>query len=81
MALSQVGNDAGEAAHDAGPPRQREPFAPQRLDADDSLLDAIRRTLAPGDPVARLLALWPPPPARPVRLPPVRRDARRAGAT
>jgi hypothetical protein len=72
MALSQVGNVAGEAAHVAGVPRPREPFAAQRS-SDDSLLDAVRRTLAPGDPVARLLALWPAPPAQAVGSPPRRR--------
>jgi hypothetical protein len=61
MALSQVGNVAGEAALDAGTPRQREPFVPQPTNTDDPLLDAIRRGLVPRDPVARLLALWPPP--------------------
>jgi hypothetical protein len=71
MALSQVGNAAGEAAHVSGVPRPREPFVPQ-LSSDDSLLDSIRRTLAPGDPIARLLALWPAPPARAVGSPPRR---------
>ena len=61
MALSQVGNAAGEAALDAGMPRQREPFVPRPTNADDPLLEAIRRGLVPRDPVARLLALWPPP--------------------
>jgi hypothetical protein len=73
MALSQVGNAAGEAAHVAGVPRPREPFVPQRS-SDDSLLDSIRRTLAPGDPIARLLALWPAPPAQAVGSPPRRRQ-------
>jgi hypothetical protein len=76
MALSQVGNAAGEAALDAGTPRQREPVAPRRP-ADDHLLDAIRRGLSPGDPVARLLALWPPPPARAIQVSPARRPAGR----
>lgn len=34
--------------------------------AADTLLEAVRRGLAPGDPVARLLAGWTAPPARPV---------------
>jgi len=68
MALSQVGNAAGEAALDAGMPRQREPFVPRPTNADDPLLEAIRRGLVPRDPVARLLALWPPPPARAVEV-------------
>ena len=116
MALSQIGNAAGEAAHDAGASRQREPFVPHpaaphpaapqpaapptaspaRAAVDgppvtppavartlaaraqvarpvepsgataDLLLDAIRRSLAPGDPVARLLATWPAPAVRAV---------------
>ena len=53
MALTQVGSAAG--------------FAPQRSTADDTvLLDAIRRGLAPGDPVARLLAGWTVAPVRAV---------------
>ena len=51
MALTPVGSAAG--------------FAPQRSTADD-LLDAIRRALVPGDPVARLLADWPAAPVRAV---------------
>ncbi len=43
-----------------------QPPAPRSADGDDRLLDAIRRGLAPGDPVARLLASWPVPPARAV---------------
>ena len=66
MALSQVGNAAGEGAHDAGSTRLREPSVPRRTDSDDSLLDAIRRALVPGDPIARLLAGWPAPPVRAV---------------
>ena len=71
MALSQVGNAAVEAAHVAALPRPREPFVPQRS-SDDSLLDSIRRALAPGDPIAHLLARWPAPPARAVGSPPRR---------
>jgi hypothetical protein len=74
MALSQIGNAAVEAAHVTGVPRPREPFAPQRS-SDDSLLDSIRRTLAPGDPIAHLLARWPVPPAQAVGSPPRRRES------
>jgi hypothetical protein len=70
MALSQVGNAAGEAALDAGTPRQREHCVPQPTNTDDSLLDAIRRGLVPRDPVARLLALWPPAPVPAVEVVP-----------
>jgi hypothetical protein len=97
MALSQIGNDAGEAAHDAGIVRQREPFlaplsvaqpsAPRPVVAQplvalgdtaaDALLEAIRRGLAPGDPVARLLAHWPAPSVQAVAVPrAVREQAR-----
>jgi hypothetical protein len=79
MALSQVGNAAGEGAHDAGTTRHREPSVPQRTDSDDSLLDAIRRALVPGDPIARLLARWPAPPVRAVG--PLPRRSRGAAAT
>ena len=34
--------------------------------AADTLLEAVRRGLAPGDPVARLLAGWTAPPTRAV---------------
>jgi hypothetical protein len=80
MALSQVGNVAGEAAHAAGVPRPREPFAAQRS-SDDSLLDAVRRTLHPGDPIARLLAAWPAPPAQAVGSPPRHRQTWASAAT
>ena len=76
MALSQVGSAADEAAPGAGTSRRREPSVsprsvspariPLQTTADDQLLDAIRRSLTPGDPVARLLAGWTAPPARPV---------------
>jgi hypothetical protein len=72
MALSQVGNAAGEGAHDAGTTRHREPSVPQRS-SDDSLLEKIRRGLVPGDPIARLLAGWPAPPVRAVGHPARRR--------
>jgi hypothetical protein len=118
MALSQIGNAAGKAAHDAGPSRQREPFVPHpaapptaspaRPAVDgppvtppavartlaaraqvarpvepsgataDLLLDAIRRSLAPGDPVARLLATWPAPAVRAVAVTRRTRHAERA---
>jgi len=71
MALSQVGSAADAAADEATPVaetiRRRE--VPQQLARHpdhDALLDAVRAGLAPGDPVARLLALWPTPPSRPV---------------
>ena len=41
-------------------------FAPLRSTDDHALLDAIRRALVPGDPVAHLLASWPAPPVRAV---------------
>ena len=54
MALTQPGSAAGGAV-DA--PRRPEPTVPQHTDADH-LIEAIRRGLVPGDPVARLLAGW-----------------------
>ena len=69
MAPSQVGSAADEAPSIAETLRRREILLPQQLTRhpdDDALLDAIRAGLAPGDPVARLLALWPVPPTRPV---------------
>jgi hypothetical protein len=76
MALSQLGNAADATVPAAGSPRRwgpsvpqppvPQPPAPRSADGDDRLLDAIRRGLAPGDPVARLLASWPVPPARAV---------------
>jgi hypothetical protein len=62
MALTQPGSAAGGAV-DA--PRRPEPAIPQHADPD-WLLDAVRRGLVPGDPVARLLAGWTSPPARAV---------------
>jgi hypothetical protein len=44
---------------------------------DELLLDAVRRGLAPGDPVARLLAAWPAPPARAIATHVVRRGPAR----
>jgi len=62
MSLSQLGS-AADGAVDA--PRRPEPAiptvpqptVPQPGDAE-RLLDAVRRGLVPGDPVARLLAAW-----------------------
>ena len=62
MSLSQLGS-AADGAVDA--PRRPEPAIPavpqpgasQTSDAE-RLLDAVRRGLVPGDPVARLLAGW-----------------------
>ena len=74
MTLSQLGNAAGAAASDlVEVPRQRETVAPQRNDLDHPLLDSVRRSLAPGDPVARLLAGWPVPPARAIEVRSTRR--------
>ena len=42
------------------------PLARHPDDTAEILLAAIRRGLAPPDPVARLLADWTAPPARPV---------------
>ena len=70
MALPQLGNAADEATPEVGTPRPRAPFVPQRPvpHTDDSLLDAVRRGLGPGDPVALLLARWPRPTVRPIRV-------------
>ena len=72
MALSQLGNAAGEATLEVGTSRPGEPFVPRRPHSDDSLLDAIRRGLRPGDPVALLLARWPRPAVRPIQVAPGR---------
>ena len=61
MRLSQIGNAAGEAAHDAGSTRLREPAAPVAavpISADGS---AVARTLAVRAVVAR--PVGPPVPA------------------
>ena len=68
MSLSQPGSAAGGAV-DA--PRRPEPpvpqpTVPQPTDGDDHLLEAVRRGLEPGDPVAHLLAGWVALPARAV---------------
>ena len=67
MALTQPGSAAGgavdaprrpEPAIPAIPqPAVPQPGVPQPSDAE-RLLDAVRRGLVPGDPVARLLAGW-----------------------
>ena len=62
MAVSQPGSAAGGAL-DA--PGGLSPCFPQQSDSD-RLLDAVRKGLAPGDPVARLLSGWVAPPARAV---------------
>jgi hypothetical protein len=72
MALSHPGSAAGEAA-ETGTSRSREPLVPRPGTSDETLLDAIRRGLHPGDPIARLLARWPRPAARAVEVPPGRR--------
>jgi hypothetical protein len=59
MVLTQPGSAAGGAV-DA--PQLPERAIPQPADPD-WLLDAVRRGLVPGDPVARLLAGWTAPPA------------------
>lgn len=62
MALFEIGSAAAEAAVDAS--RRGDTVVPQRSllpgDTPDHLLDAVRRGLAPDDPVARLLAGWAP---------------------
>ncbi len=71
MSLSQPGSAAGGAV-DA--PRRPEPAIPPSpsppsrspTDGDDHLLEAVRRGLEPGDPVAHLLAGWVALPARAV---------------
>jgi hypothetical protein len=67
MSLSQLGSAAGGAVdaprrpEPATPtvpqPTAQQPTAQQPSDAE-RLLDAVRRGLVPGDPVARLLAGW-----------------------
>lgn len=54
MALTKIGSVAGEAA-DAAVPQ----LSATRADTPDQLIDAIRRSLQPGDPIGRLLAAWP----------------------
>ena len=47
-------------------PTVPQPTVPQPTDGDDHLLEAVRRGLEPGDPVAHLLAGWAALPARAV---------------
>jgi hypothetical protein len=67
MALFEIGSAAGEAAADA--PVRRDPIVPRCNETSDHLLDAVRRGLAAGDPVARLLADLPLTPAPAVGIP------------
>ena len=60
---------ADEADPVAETARRREILIPQQLSRhpdDDALLAAVRAGLTPGDPVARLLAAWTAPAARPI---------------
>lgn len=59
MVLTQPGSAAGGAvdAPRRPEPAVSQPTVPQPSDAE-RLLDAVRRGLVPGDPVARLLAGW-----------------------
>ena len=69
MAQKTVGSAADEASPVAETARRREILIPQQLTRhpdDDALLAAVRAGLTPGDPVARLLASWTAPAARPV---------------
>ena len=69
MAQNTVGSAADEADPVAETTRRREILVPRQLTRhpdDDALLAAVRAGLAPGDPVARLLASWTAPAARPV---------------
>ena len=62
MSLSQPGSAAGgavDAPRRPSPvPTVPQPTVPQPTDGDDHLLEAVRRGLEPGDPVAHLLAGW-----------------------
>ena len=70
MSLSQPGSAAGGAVDAPRRPEPRprvpQPTVPQPTDGDDHLLEAVRRGLDPGDPVAHLLAGWVALPARAV---------------
>jgi hypothetical protein len=77
MALFEIGSAAGEVAVDA--PARRDPVVPRCPKTPDHLLDAVRRGLLPGDPVARLLADWPLTPARAVDIPRTRPATTRSG--
>jgi hypothetical protein len=61
MALNQIGNAADEAAAETA--RRGDTVVPQhsapQTDSPDHLLDAIRRSLQPVDPIRHLLAAWP----------------------
>jgi hypothetical protein len=62
MSLSQLGSAAGGAVDaprrpEPAIPTVQQPTVPQPGDTE-RLLDAVRRGLVPGDPVARLLAAW-----------------------
>jgi hypothetical protein len=59
MALFEIGSAAAEGVDVPG---RRDPVVPQCSKNPDHLLDAVRRGLAAGDPVARLLAGWSPTP-------------------
>jgi hypothetical protein len=60
MSLSQPGSAAGGAVDAPRRPQPTvpQPTVPQPTDGDDHLLEAVRRGLEPGDPVAHLLAGW-----------------------
>ena len=73
MSLSQPGSAAGGAVDAPRRPESTvpqptvpQPTVPQPTDGDDHLLEAVRRGLEPGDPVAHLLAGWVALPARAV---------------
>jgi hypothetical protein len=62
MSLSQLGSAAGGAVDAPRRPQPaiptvQQPTVPQPGDTE-RLLDAVRRGLVPGDPIARLLAAW-----------------------
>ena len=76
MALFEIGSAADEAAVDV--PGRRDPVVPQ-CETPDHLLDAVRRGLVAGDPVARLLAGWPLAPAPAVGIPRTRSGTGRSG--
>lgn len=77
MATKPVGSAADDASAPTDPvtrtlERREVHLARRPDDTAEVLLDAIRAGLRPGDPVARLLAGWTAPPARPVTTPTVR---------
>jgi hypothetical protein len=74
MTRTPVGNAADESDPVATTRARREANPARRPDdVADVLLDAIRRGLEPGDPVAGLLAGWTAPPARALPSHPTRR--------